>query len=493
RVILASDHSRAYEINYKATGSVETPVAGGTLKINASLLIDPYRSVVRDSLIPQPGEDFEPYFQRADTAEFGIRYARPLGARASVETYVLQQLGRQVVIDNFMSDPVTAAITGDDVSDLFTLHKKTSESIVRTTVKYAAAKNLSLEAGAEGDYNWLQSRTSFIENGGPVALPAANVTVAEARGEAFLTAVWRPRSNITVEGGLKGEASHIASSGQVVSARSLYFAKPRLLVGWSPDGADQLRVRVEREVGQLNFDDFTAVSAGINTGTVHAGNPALDPEQDWVFEAAWDRRFWGGGDATVTLRHYKYSQIEDRIGVVDPTTGIVFDAPGNIGAGTKDEAAFTLTLPTDKIGLAHGQLTGQAIFRRSRVIDPTTGAPRAISGLHGSDWEAHYSQGIPRLKATWGFDVIGQWGQTFYRFDEVDTAKLKTYVQVFAEYKPKPDLTFKIEVLNVTARHFENVRQIFDGPRSPETLAFIDQRNLGVGRFVRISMVKSFG
>ncbi|HEY2179038.1 MAG TPA: TonB-dependent receptor, partial [Caulobacteraceae bacterium] len=426
-------------------------------------------------------------------AELGVRYERPLGARASVETYLLQQLGRHTTTDDFISDPLTAAITGDDVSDQFTLHKKTSESIARTVVKYAAAKSLSLEAGVEGDYNWLRGVTTFVENGAAVALPAANVTVDELRGEAFVTAVWRARPNVTVEAGLRGEASHIASSGQVVSARSLYFAKPRILVGWSPDGADQLRLRIEREIGQLNFDDFTAQTAGINTGTVHAGNPTLDPEQDWVLEAAWDHRFWGGGDVTATLRHYKYSQIEDRIGERDPVSGVVFDAPGDIGAGTKDEAAFTLTLPTDKLMLAHGQLTGQAVFRRSRVIDPTTGMPRAISGLHGSDWEAHYSQGIPALKATWGFDVLGQWGRTFYRFNEIDTTKLKTYLSLFAEYKPRADLTFKIELLNATARGVEAYRQVYTGPRDTDGLAFVDLRDLDVGRFVRLSMVKSFG
>lgn len=491
-VVTAHDASRGHEINYKATGSVEAPVLGGTLKVNASVLYDPYNYNQRDTLIPPPGADFEHQLNHQDTAELGVRYERKLGARASLETYLLQQVGRLTSTDDFISDPATAALTGDDVSANFALHKKTSESIARAVVKYAASKTLSIETGVEGDYNWLKSRTSFIENGAPVALPAANVTVTEARGEAFVTAVWQARPTVNVEAGLRGEASRIASSGQVISARSLYFAKPRLVVAWTPDPADQVRLRVEREVGQLNFDDFTAQTAGINTGTVHAGNPALNPEQDWVIEGAWDRRFWGGGDATVTLRHYQYSQIEDRVGVLDPS-GIVYDAPGDIGSGTKDEAAFTLTLPTDRILIAHGQLTGQATFRRSRVTDPTTGAPREISGLHPSDWELHFNQGLPRWKAAWGFDVNGQWRQTFYRFNEIDTDKYKTYVSLFAEYKPKTDLTLKIELLNATDRGDEHFRQVYDGPRGADPLAFIDARDLGVGRFVRISMVKSFG
>ena len=174
-------------------------------------------------------------------------------------------------------------------------------------------------------------------------------------------------------------------------------------------------------------------------------------------------------------------------------SGRTFDAPGNIGSGTKDEAAFTLTLPTDRLGLKHGQLTGQATFRRSRVIDPTTGEPRAISGLHGADWEVHFTQGVPRWKATWGFDVLGQWGQTFYRFNEIDTDKLKTYLSLFAEYKPRADLTFKVELLNATRHGFDHYRQVFDGPRNQFPLALTDIRDLENGRFIRVSMIKSFG
>jgi hypothetical protein len=192
------------------------------------------------------------------------------------------------------------------------------------------------------------------------------------------------------------------------------------------------------------------------------------------------------------VRHYEYAQIEDRVGVMDPS-GITYDAPGDIGSGTKDELAFTLTVPTDRLLVKNGQLTGDATFRRSRVIDPTTGGPREISGLHPSDWDLHFTQGLPRWKAAWGFDVNGQWRQTFYRFNEIDTDKVKTYLSLFAEYKPRTDLTLKLEILNATDRGVEHFRQVFVGPRDDNPLAFIDHRDLGVGRFVRISMVKSFG
>jgi hypothetical protein len=59
RVVTAADVTQGHENNYKATGSIETPVLGGTLKINASLLADPYHYTQADDLIPPPGQDFE--------------------------------------------------------------------------------------------------------------------------------------------------------------------------------------------------------------------------------------------------------------------------------------------------------------------------------------------------------------------------------------------------------------------------------------------------
>jgi outer membrane receptor protein involved in Fe transport len=491
-VLRAKEVASGSEKNIKATGALETPAFGGKLRVNLSLQIDPYDNRTADTLIPAPGADLELYHQDQDTAELGLRYERAFGPDLRLESYLLQQLGRFDETDDFSSDPLTAALTGDDVTADFALKKTTGESILRNTIRFQAVPSLALQAGIEGDYNWLVTNTRYLENGVVTPLPAADVVVRELRGEAFATATWQARPNLTIEAGVRTEASRITSGGDVISERSLVYPKPRLAISWSPDAADQLRLRIEREVGQLNFDDFTAQTAGLNTGTVRAGNPNLDPGEDWVFEAAYERRFWGAGDATVTLRRYALEDVVDRIGAYSPSGD--YDAPGNIGPGTRDEAAFTLTLPTDRLGLAHGLITGVATARRSDVTDPVTGLPRGISGLHALDWEAHFTQGLPRWKASWGVDVFGPWQQTFYIFDEVDTDKQRTaWVGLNAEYKARPDLTLRLDLLNLTDRGFEHSRQVFNGPRNIDGLDFTDNRRVTFGRILKFKLIKSFG
>jgi len=491
-LLQGSESQQGIQTNGKLTGAVETPVFGGKLRVNASLSTSPYGNNTLTTLSVPVGREFERYTQGQDTAELGMRYTRAFGPRLTSETFVLQQLSRAFSFDDFSTGPVVSAVTGDDLSDIFNLRKTLGESIVRTKVVYQARRNLAIEAGTEGDYNFLTARTGFLQNGTPLALPAANVHVTEERGEAFGAATWTATPKITVELGLKVEASRIASSGDVHSQRDFIYPKPRAALTWSPDAADQVRLRAEREVGQLNFDDFVANSGNISTGDVRAGNPQLTPQQDYVFEGSYERHFWGGGDATVTLRHYAYSDVIDRVPEFD-TSGNEFDAPGNIGSGRQDEVVFALTLPTDRLGLKAGLLTGQTTFRTSRVIDPTIGSPRPISQVHSNDWEAHFTQSLPRYKARWGFDAFAQSPQTSYRYNEIDTDKYKAYLGLFAEYKPHSDLIFRFELKDANAQSIEHARLVYQGARNISPPAFSDVQNLHVGRFIYFRIIKTFG
>ena len=490
-ILVSNEHNAGAADEYRANLSVETPVAGGKLRLSGSFTSQPYGLITLDQLSQPSGQEFERFHQDQKVEEFGLRYERSITPTLSSETFGLQQFSWGKISDQFMTSPDVSAVTGDDVSDVFLERRRGAESILREKLTWTPLPSLSIQFGGEGAYNSLVTRTSFIENFEPVKLPAANVRVTEDRGEAFTDATWTASKRLTVEAGLRVEASRIASTGDFVSSQSFTFPKPRLAVSYDLDRADQLRLRLEREVGQLNFDDFAAQSGNLATGEVHAGNPKLTPQQDWVIEGAWERKFWGGGVASVTGRAYRIDDVIDRIPIFDPAG--TYDAPGNIGSGSKEELAFTLTAPLDKLHIPHGQITGTTTFRWSSVTDPTTLTPRPISGLHSNDWEAHFTQGLPKLKSIWGFDAYGQWSETYYRFNEIDTNKLRTYVSVFAEYKPRPDLVFRAELRNASGRGLENARVVSTGVRGVDPLDYVDVKNLHPGRILYFRITKMFG
>jgi outer membrane receptor protein involved in Fe transport len=480
---LSNVNSRGDGHQWETNLAYEAPVLGGKLRVNGRGFWD-YFSYNEFNWFRLPADTLNRDHDHQDQTqtELGARYSHDLGPRARLELVGLRQTLDYGFVSTF-TDP-----TGPT---RFSLDKQTVETIGRGVLKYSYSPSLSLEAGAETAVNTLDSRTGFTQLGVAVALPAANVEVEEDRSELFAKAVWRPNPQWTVEGGLRYEMSSISASGDVTIQKDLKYAKPRLSVAWAPRAGTQIRARYEREVGQLNFDDFVA-SSTLASGVVTTGNPNINPEQAWVSELAIEQAFWGAGSTALTVRHYELTDAADRAPVFDSTGG-VFDAPANIGDGTKDELQFDLTLPLDRLGVKGGRLQGTSTWRWTQVTDPTTRAHREISGLKPLEWEAHYTQDLPQWNAVWGVDVFGAWRKTYYRFDEISTDKLKTWVALFAEYKPRSDLVVRVELDNATERGFRHTLVDYAGPRNVKPETNLDDRDIQFGRMIYLRIRKSFG
>jgi outer membrane receptor protein involved in Fe transport len=473
--------SEGAALNYILTGAYELPLFDGRLRINGRFYRNPYDyDETNRSTFPADRVERTHDSDDVDTAELGLRYSRDFGARTKLELVALRQSK-----DERFDEVVAAPGLAQD----FTQNSRTDETIGRAVLKFTQTPKLSWEAGAETALNTLDNGIRFVENGALVTLPAANVQVEEKRWEAFGKAVWRPAPEWTLEAGLRQEGSSISSEGDAVLEKTLSFTKPRLAATWAPSASTQVRLRFERVVGQLDFTDFTASSA-LNTGVVTAGNPNLVPEQAWVSEAAVERRFWGAGAAVLTLRHSALTDVIDRAPVFTPTG--TFDAPANIGEGTKDELIASLTLPFDKIGMKGAQLRGVSTWRRSEVTDPTTGQSRPITKLRPQEWEAHFSWDMPQYKLNWGVDAFSAWRQTYYRSNEIEIRKLKTYVVPYIEWKPKLDLSLRVEAGNFTERGFRKTRYVYAGPRSTTALAYVDDRDIQFGRMIWFRLRKTF-
>jgi outer membrane receptor protein involved in Fe transport len=470
-------------------GSYEQPIFAGKLRVNVRLFRDNFNydeqnhiRAADPDVMPAPSVLLDQWGQDKFETEAGARYSRDLGARASLELVGLQQTKDFHLGETFQTPADVVFFTVDNTS---------GESIARAVLKYRQTDRLSWEGGAEGAFNWLEGETRFVENGDVVELPAANVRVEEKRGEAFVKLTWRPTPKWTLEGGLRQEGSAISSKGDVTLEKTLYFTKPRLALTWAPTERTQLRARYERVVGQLDFDDFVA-SSNFNTGgAVVAGNPDLEPEQAWVSEVAVEQRFLGSGALILTLRHSDLADVIDRAPVFAGDQ--VFDARVNIGDGTKDEILLSATLPFDRLGWKGAQLRGEATWRESEVVDPTTRRKREISGLRPLEWEAHFTHDLPQWRMNWGVDAFGAWRETYYRFDEIELRKLKTYVVGFVEWKPRTDLSIRAELSNLTERGFRNTRYHYDGPRGAAPFAYVDDRDIQFGRMVYVRLRKTFG
>jgi len=468
------------------SGSGETPVLGGKLRLNGLWDTDRFKEPETDTFsAPKPDIQRFNFIQQVGDTELGGRFSRDFGPNTSIELVALRTTKDR--------DVDSTSLVQGSFSD-FVSNRHSSETIGRGVAKHRFGQTVSIELGAETADNRLDSRTRFTVDGADQALPAANVQVQEKRSEAFAKGTWRPSPKWTVDAAIRYETSDISSRGDVVLAKSLQFAKPRLAVAWTPVPATQVRLRFEREVGQLNFNDFVASSNLASSVGVTAGNPDLNPEQAWVSEAAVEQQLWKGASLILTGRHSKLTDVVDR-GPVFASDGSVFDRPTNIGSGTKDELILDFTLPFDQLGWKGALLKGEVLRRWSSVIDPTTGQSREISNLHPNDWNASFSQDLPRYKLNMGVDLFGGFRQTSYRFNLIEDFKLQTYVRPYAEWKPGHGWSLRMEIPIATApkTRLRDTLQIFPGPRSAGGRPDIQDRQFHFPRGIYLRLRKDFG
>ena len=470
--------------NGKAT--IKTPLLGGQFRGSAS---------VQHGLFK--GEDhYSSPSLRTDvidkddslSGELGVNYDRDLSARWQLETVGIYKRAHSEFVSN--------EAQGAD-RNVFTSDADSGESIVRGLLRYRPSDTLSFEGGGEAAFNFREGQVRFTANGTPIPIPSSDVRVEERRSEAFVLASWRPRPTLSVEAGSRFENSTISQTGDTELERSFFYPKPRLLLTWSPNKADQLRFRIEREVGQLRFGDFVS-SSNLADDRVVAGNPNLEPDKTWVIEGAAERRFWEGGAVVLQLRHRAISDVIDRAPVFvdsnnDGVVDQIFDAPGNIGDGRRDELVFNLTLPLARLGIEGGEFKAAVSLIDSEVIDPATGEAREISGLRHDNITLNYRHDLPRQKLTLEAGYYHGWEEFSFRFNEISRFEIRRYFEAALEYKPTPKLNFRLEANNLAPFVFMRERRIFDGPRgtSPLLVNEIFEVQSQVNLFLRLR--RTFG
>lgn len=468
----------------QTTGAFSSPLLGGQISLTGALQFNSGTLELYDNDRLAGGVEYEKSPNKRGQHEAGLRFTRRLTDKVDLETLVFQQFFNQDQRSHFES-PV---LTRD-----FALDRKTAETVSRVQFNVRPAAGMKIEAGVEGAYNRLDSKTALTVNGKAVALPAGDVQVEELRGEFILRGTWRASPRLTLEAGARNEISQVTSDGDISLNKSLSFLKPRAAVTWTQSAETQVRLRVEREVGQLNFDDFVASPNVASTGVVVAGNPDLTPQQAWVYEAAVERRFWTDGSLTLTYRRFDLTDVVDRIPIYSLTGVILADAPGNIGGGRKTEIQASLTAPLERLGLKSAQLKGQLTWRDTRVIDPLSLSNREISSLHPIDWEVHFSQAIPDWRLTWGLDLQGGIRERVFRLTEIETKKISPFLTLFVEHRLQRDLTVRVEAVGINLRDAKRIREVYVGPRSLGRLNYTDVRDLEWGGDVMVRLRKTFG
>lgn len=419
------------ETEARVSGEISRPFAGGALTLNASLSREDGRERQAVRVFDGAGVLDEAQSVDAreieDIAEIGAAHTRTLGPW-DVEFGALLTRRR---VDEREEAIETDAFGAFDEAEREQRKVETGETIARFAAARDYGESLGLTLAAEAALNTLDQRLTLTEDDGsgpaPVIAPGANVRIEEWRGELSASLSWRPSARSTIEAGVAVETSTLEQSGDVSSSADLTFWKPSVQVLHSIGDDDQLRLRIYRDVGQLDFEDFAA-SAELESSIINAGNPDLRPETSWRVEAAADLRF---EDAALELTLF-YWAIEDALDLVPiGPPGDRFDARGNIGDATLwgARASFEAPLPL----LEDARLRGQALWQESEATNPLTGATRPQSEIIESSLTLEFRHDITALGIAWGVDFTRERIAPEFRFDRVSDEQDTDEIEVWLE------------------------------------------------------------
>lgn len=458
----------------------ERHALGGALRLDGNLKTEKTRADITETeRAPGPLVEIVVERETVREVELGGRFERALSSRWSLEAQTLRHATRTRAGDQAVEGSETSATRQS--SDA-------AEAIARVQLRRGAA-TVTVELGGEAALNVLDSRSALDENGQAVVLPSAKVRVEERRGEAFATATWRVRPALTVEAGARLEASRLSQTGDTRLEKRFVYPKPRLLATWARDERNQLRLELERRVGQLDFEDFVS-STSLTSDTITAGNPDLEPDKTWRLVASWEQHFGAAGAIVLTARHDEITDAIDRVPIIGP--GYAFDAPGNIGHATRDEIAVNASLPLDAL-IPGGLLKADVTARRSRVVDPATGVRRGLSDEPALEGALRFTQYLPAHRIRWGVDAVLAEEKREYRFDEVRTDRVAARWSAFVEMRPASAWNLRLEVDNLTSGKVDRRREQYAGLRGAEPLKRIETRSMDHGVFAGVTLQRSFG
>jgi hypothetical protein len=458
---------------WTASAGWERRFGDNRIEITGSGTLTDYRDrIIYDSAAETRRFDFA-----MDLADFdaALVWQRALSTSLDLEVRLLQSYGE--------ADLQSEGLIGSD-AQRFSTSRQAAESIARASLTHQRSPTFSAEIGGELAFNWLDARQSFAVNAIEIPLPQATTQVDELRGEVFANTRWQRHENLRIETGLRLEQSVISQSGDGSARRSFFYAKPRLSATWDAAPSTQLRLRLEREIGQLNFLDFAA-SSNLANDQVLGGNIDLRPVQRWVAELAAEVRFAGDGVLTLTLRH---DELDDVVDLLPLPGGLT--ATGNLGAGRLDRIALNARLPLRRLGLERGRLIVSWRYDWLRVADPVTGEDRGISFNIPRTASLRFENEVPSHRLSWGADYMPFSSSPTYDPDQTRFYRVRDQFALFAERRFGEGVSLRAEI-NLW-NDLEISRTVFADRSATRPVLFTEQQSFDPRNRVQLRLRRSF-
>jgi len=396
------------------------------------------------------------------------------------------------------------SVNGLTLTRLANRNTENMEGIGRLELDWTGIPQHNIQLNLESAYNSLEGSLVQTDDTGTgpvyVDIPGSDVRVEEVRGDVVLKDTWTV-GNFELDYGLGVELSTLKQSGENEQKRNFTFMKPMGSLTYSGWMSQHIRLRVEREVSQLNFNDFISATVFADDNLL-LGNPNLEPESTWVTEFAYEYRFGRVGVMKVTGFQHWISDVLDLLPLTDTDA-----VPGNIGDGRRWGLGFESTVSMEWLGLAGSKLNFTARWQDSEVVDPVTGEYRILSGEGGQTryvtlanrnrnneyfLKLDYRQDLELSKVAWGWAVAERAKRPLFKVNEMDIYNEDFAIDVFVETTRWFGVKVGLSIENLLDDPQRRERTLFTGRRNLSLVDYLLVGERQIGRRINFSVTGSF-
>lgn len=482
---------------HEVSGSARISVSGTrTWLLNALYLDDPRAGVdtieffdVRSG----DGESFtgkseEPIDRSNEVLELGGTYEHRIGDRNRFEVLFLRN---ERDVDRISKKTVYDSAGQVEETSLDLRDEQAGESVLRGSWYRNGFGGRDFDVGLELAVNTLDKRTELFEGDDdpvdPVFIPNADQRIREDRAELFANYSY-PLSNSIVRLGLAAEFSGFDQQGSDVSLnRNLRYVKPALDISNDDGGAWRRFLTFERDVSQLDFDDFVASIDRVDR-EIRAGNPNLRPETSWDLSVGAEYHFRNGaGLVKGRVFHRWVSDVEDLVPLEDDDS-----MPGNLPRGRHWGVVFDVGIRLQALGLDGAVVNGSLTLQDSRVEDPFTGEIRQFLGKERWDAGAEFRHDIHVFNGAYGLSWSGSGRERRYDVDRIDIESEPDELQLFVEWRIGDRLLLKLQADELAEARGSRLRIEYEGGRGGGVESLRTERRSYRRRSARLTLSGSF-